>query len=503
MAKIRNATVVLLTRGPNDNMQVFLAERAKELRFFGGHWAFLGGVVDEADHDGDPQDEIALKRCGLRELFEEAGVLPSALAAVLSAQERQELRAALLQEDAGPGARRFRALLDKFPAALEEAESIGRVTTPPFAPVLYRTLFMRVHLPAGEEPSIIPGELVAGRFVQSAQVLEEWRAGDWLIVPPAIFFLHEFAAQPFDAALAQLRILCAEMQAGRLHDVRNTPGVRMVPLSTDTLPPATTTNAYIVGEERLYIIDPATEDEAERARLFDLLDRCQAQGRELCGIIATHHHHDHVGSIRPAAQRYDLPVLGHPLTLERIAVAGLRTEPLLDGAVLDLGTAPDGRPHWKLTAYHTPGHDRGHLVFIEDRYDAAIVGDLCSTISTIVIDPPEGHMATYLASLRRMLEVPMSILYPAHGPAHRDGHGLLRHYLEHREKRELKIVNALEQGLGSLDELLPVVYADVPAGLAPVARRSLLAGLEKLEQEQRATRAGERWIREAPLSGPN
>ncbi len=493
MAKIRDATVVLLTRGEGQRTEVFMAKRAPQLRFFGGYWAFLGGVVDEADHDGDPQAELALKRCGLRELFEESGVLPSALARVLDRSQRESLRTALL-EGASGSAQRWRDLLDSNPDALAEAQSIGRITTPPFAPVLYRSLFIRVHLPAGEEPDIIPGELLAGNFVHPERMLEEWRGGEWLIVPPAIFFLHEFVARPFSAALSRLGSLCEEMRVGRLHDVRNTPGVCMVPLRTDTLPPATTTNTFIVGEERLYIIDPATEDERERRRLFDLLDRYQAQGHKLCGVIATHHHPDHIGSIRPVALRSDLPVLGHPLTLERLPIDGLRSEPLTDGSQLDLGHSPDGQPDWSLKAYHTPGHDRGHLVFVESRYQAALVGDLCSTLSTIVIDPPEGHMATYLASLRRMLSVPMTLLYPAHGPVQRDAHGLLRRYLRHREQREHKLESALAQGLSSIDELLPHVYDDAPAEVAPMARRSLLAGLEKLEEEGRATRLGERWI---------
>ena len=87
---------------------------------------------------------------------------------------------------------------------------------------------------------------------------------------------------------------------------------------------------------------------------------------------------------------------------------------------------------------HTPGHDRGHLVFLESRYGALIAGDLASTVSTILIEPPEGHLSTYLATLTRMAEVDFGHLYPAHGPAARDGRGLLRRYLRHRAMRRTR-----------------------------------------------------------------
>ena len=184
---------------------------------------------------------------------------------------------------------------------------------------------------------------------------------------------------------------------------------------------------------------------------------------------------------------------GHVLTLARLPRAVRDARELKGGERLELGRAPDGSADWGLEVHHTPGHDRGHLVFIEDRYRAALVGDLLSTLSTIVIDPPEGHMATYLDSLRRMTELELGVIYPAHGPAVKDGTRRFQAYLEHRRAREKKLVRALESGLSEREELLAVVYDDAPEPLRPVARRSLLAGLEKLVEDGRALEDGERW----------
>jgi len=270
--------------------------------------------------------------------------------------------------------------------------------------------------------------------------------------------------------------------------------VLMAPLETPTLPPATTTNTFVVGEERLDVVDPAPPFARERARLYELLDDLRSDGREVTGVVPTPHHPDHVGSVQAVAERYGVPVYAHPETLARLPEPPRDPRPLVDGDTLDLGVAPDGRSPWTLTAYHTPGHDRGHLVLVEDRYHAALAGDLCSTVSTIVIDPPEGHLATYLASLERMLDVPMGVLCPAHGPVHREGHTLLRRYLAHRASREEKLLGALRDAPTDEAALLAVVYDDVELeAVLPLAARSLRAGLEKLAEDGRAVESRDGW----------
>ena len=159
----------------------------------------------------------------------------------------------------------------------------------------------------------------------------------------------------------------------------------------------------------------------------------------------------------------------------------------------ELGSSPDGLPDWRLRALHTPGHDRGHLALLETRHRTLIAGDMLSTLSTIVIDPPEGHLATYLASLARLVELAPRVLVPAHGPAHPRAVELLEAYLEHRGVRERALLRELGHGPAPLQALLPRVYADVADALLPVAARSLQAGLEKLQEEGRAQEHAGRW----------
>jgi len=496
----RTAAALLITRGDGRDRQVLLVERSPELRFFGGYQALPGGTVGPEDGDGDQ----ALAACAHRELFEEVGllrhVLPPAHADREALATLRERMLASERPDADPAAP------SPWPAAIAGAppppplRELCRITTPPFAPVRYDTAFFHVPLEscvggtAGGRPDVWPGELLQGRWWLPQQALASWRNGDLLLVPPVVILLEHLAEAPDFATFERTIAATATGYAqGRLHQVRFSPGVVLAPVRTPTLPPATTTNCYVVGEDELWVVDPGSPHEGEQQRLLDLLRELTADGARVAGILATHHHPDHVGGIAALCAALGIEVRGHPLTLSRLPAGCRLGAPIDDGHRLRLGKSPDGKPGWELLAVHTPGHDRGHLCFRESRYGAMLVGDMLSTISTIIVDPPEGHLATYLRSLERLATEPMTTLYPAHGPAMRDGQRLVKQYLRHRRQREAKLVETLQQGPGSLDDLLPKVYWDADPKLFPFAARSLLAGLQKLAEEGRAVEVAGRW----------
>jgi ribonuclease/clavin/mitogillin len=143
----------------------------------------------------------------------------------------------------------------------------------------------------------------------------------------------------------------------------------------------------------------------------------------------------------------------------------------------------------------TPGHAPGHLAFLDERSGAVIAGDLVAGLGTILIDPSEGHMATYLASLERLLALGVGALLPAHGPVIADGPAKLREYLAHRRMREERVAAALAPAAQPLAALCAVAYADTPAPLWPIAVRSLEAHLIKLAEDGRAIASERGWAR--------
>ncbi len=184
-------------------------------------------------------------------------------------------------------------------------------------------------------------------------------------------------------------------------------------------------------------------------------------------------------------ERFPVPAHAHQDQMARLPKAQFgRT--LDHGDELDLGRAPDGSPDWKLRVYHVPGHARGHLAFQESRYGAIAVGDLVSTLSTILVDPSDGHLPTYLDSLRFLETVTRGTLYPGHGPPVSDGRAVIQKTLSHRKEREEQILSALSREPQPLEMLLRRIYNDVDPRVAHLAERSLLSGLLKLEEEGRA-----------------
>jgi glyoxylase-like metal-dependent hydrolase (beta-lactamase superfamily II) len=111
------------------------------------------------------------------------------------------------------------------------------------------------------------------------------------------------------------------------------------------------------------------------------------------------------------------------------------------------------------------------------------VGDLVSTLSSILIDPSDGHLATYLESLRFLETVTDGTLYPGHGPPTPDGKAVIRKTLEHRAEREAQLMAALATEPQKVQELVAKIYTDVDPKMFPLAERSLLSGLKKLEEE--------------------
>ena len=490
----RFAAAIALHRGSGSDLEVFLVHRSPDLRFFGDYLAMPGGVRSPMDgpDDGESEDAgtavgvgradaRAMRQCATRELFEETGVLLDAGMRSLPARRRAELRRGLLARDEAVAEEAWREL-HSASAGPPELVDLCRIRTPAFTPVRYDTQFFLAELPHGEEPDVWPGELTTGRFETAESWLREWAAGDCLIVPPVVALLQRLRAGNLSSFAADAAAMTAGFQRGKLHRVFFSPGILTTILNTPTLPPATTTNCAIVGTDRLFIVDPGAPEAVDQALLFELLDELRHEGASLEAVISTHHHRDHVGAVNAVSQRYQLPVHAHGITMERLEPGFLRGRVLADGDRIDLGTAPDGSPDWYLEAIFTPGHDRGHLAFRESRYKALIAGDMISTVATIIIDPPEGHLQTYMNSLYRLLATEMTTLLPAHGPAVPDGKKIVETFITHRELRQRTLRAAVAEGPNTVAGLLPNVYRDVSEAMYPYAARVLLAGLEQLAE---------------------
>ncbi|MCB9521717.1 MAG: MBL fold metallo-hydrolase [Myxococcales bacterium] len=271
-------------------------------------------------------------------------------------------------------------------------------------------------------------------------------------------------------------------------------GLVRVPLRSRTLPPATRTNAYVIrGDRHAWVVDPGADESDEQQRLEVELDRaCERWDAELGGIIATHHHPDHVAGVGALAARRGCAVLAesrtHGLAAARVGAASWRT--------FDGDTEVDG-----LHLVFTPGHAPGHVCVwtggggAERVARALIAGDLVAGVGTIVVNPPRGDMSAYLTSLTRAAALQPALLLPAHGPATHEAVERLEAYRTHRLAREARVLAAVDSSEArDLAAITAIAYADVPPYSHPMASRAALAHLRKLVQDGAVVEDGERFL---------
>jgi glyoxylase-like metal-dependent hydrolase (beta-lactamase superfamily II)/8-oxo-dGTP pyrophosphatase MutT (NUDIX family) len=483
----RESAVLVLVRGHGESLETFWVRRGDEVPVQPGFQSFLGGKVDAQDADleviGATGDfERAARACGIREAFEEAGVLVGLDGgADLSrlAEARADLIAGRVTFPELARARSWRFRADALQAA-------GRWTTPPFAQARFDACYYLARVPEGQALSVQPGEIAHGEWVKPLAALDRYRHGEVVFAAPILWTLVALAEG--EEGLIERLARGPERAAQPVKRIELTWGVLLHPMATRPLPPATHTNTYLIGERDMALLDPGSGDPDELRHLFALVDHLASEGRTLRMILVSHHHGDHVGGLQAVRERYRVPVAAHAEAARHLEI----DVALRDGERLPLGA---GLRDWTLRVLHTPGHTRDHLCFLHEASGSLFCGDHVPGAGTVIVDPPEGDMRDYIASLERLAALEPRTLFPGHGSPQGAAVRRIRALLAHRLEREARVLAALGDEPRAPAALLPSAYADVNPDLWGYAERSLLAHLLKLESEGRAARAGEKWRR--------
>lgn len=495
-----SAAVVLWRRDGAGELEVFWQRRGRTLPFMGGWHAFPGGAWERGDVAlplaGAPRDVTADERtpheppaldgtpaspatpdlapgivaAALRELWEETGVL---LARAVAPGIGRAL-AGLAPGDGPLGERLATAGLVLDAARLRFA---GRWLTPPLGPLRFDNRFFLAEWTADDgEPGFFPPESEEGGWIRPVAALERWRRAELLAAPPVLHLLRVLAEEGPDGDGRRLRDP-SEAYLGPLRRIEFVPGAILFPLRAATLPPASHTNAFLLGCGDGVLVDPGSPFDDENALLLAALAAARDLGRRVTAIWLTHHHPDHVAGVERLRAALGVPVLAHRATAERLAARGIATD----------GTLPDGDcfvlagdPPLTVEVLHTPGHARGHLAFHLPESGAVVAGDLLSGLGTVVIDPPEGDLDDYLDSLDRVARLDPPMLLPSHGAPLAGGARQLAALRDHRLARERQILAAWNDGVREVAALVPVVYPEIAPMLHPLAGRQVRAHLDRL-----------------------
>jgi glyoxylase-like metal-dependent hydrolase (beta-lactamase superfamily II) len=275
--------------------------------------------------------------------------------------------------------------------------------------------------------------------------------------------------------------------------VRLSPRVIRVTANNGSLMTGPGTNTYLVGSgasNEWAVIDPGPLDDAHVDAIV------AAAPGAIRWIFATHTHHDHSPATVALKARTGATVHGRVAAYpEWQDTSFVPDVPLVGGERIVLSGAGglDGEVS-TLRAIHTPGHASNHLCYLLEEEKLLFTGDHVMQQSTVVINPPDGDMAAYLASLHAVLAEDIAWLAPGHGFLMAEPRRAIEAIVAHRLKREAKVIAGLRT-LGDVDAptLLATVYDDVNPRLLTAAMRSLRAHLFKLRDEGRARERDDRW----------
>ncbi len=482
------SSVILL----NDAGEVLWAQRNPLLKFLGGYHAFPGGKLETSDENVRVEncaDENLAKfiACAARETFEEIGVLLVRNGDKLTSGQR-----ASLHDDLISGRMTFAEILELWGLWLDATDFFytGFWTTPTFSPVRFKTRFFLAVCPPKQKPFAAISELQNIEFIKPADALELWKSSQVLIAPPVFISLQTLATEKKSSKTISRKLLeKAQKFDGNINYLELNSRLICFPLKTDTLPPATHTNCFIVGREKFIIIDAASKDSAEQQKLFELIDSFAERGFVCSPIIVSHLHQDHFGgeTVLQSHLRekfgWQIPLSAHQLTAESLRGKVEIERFITDNEIFEL--QDEHGKAFELKALHTPGHARGHLCFYDETHGFLLSSDNVVGTGSVLIAPPEGNMCDYLDSLERMKNLPnLRFLCGSHGSAIFDAKAKIESYIAHRLEREQKILEAMADGAKTPREIVEKVYTDISPELWNLAEKSVEAHLEKIYSDE-------------------
>ena len=532
----RAAATVLLLRDTPDGLEVLMTRRSPTASFAPGAYVFPGGRIDEGDTSARAiatrrrtQSRVQLTQAiaAIRESFEELGVLLAhhpdgtpVTAEEIAGMDRSTAGSTVAFADQCTA----RGLL----LSTDKVFTFAHWITDRDLPKRFDVPFLVARMPEGQTPTADESEQFEPSWVRPADALARHKAGTFFMIFPTLRTLERLAAYPEVAAVLDA---CANRHAGegplwtscprggmlggkeerymehespfgelalvspdgQIVHALDWQSAQPVPLLKNVLrltapnPSAMTgpgTNTYIVGEAGTgyIVIDPGPNDFDHIGRLW------RATNGDIRMIVCTHSHSDHSPGAMPLSKLCKPPpaILGLPSAPTSRPTARFTPErALADGERLVLRTA-DGQAAHTLRVIHTPGHAANHLCLLLEEDGLLFSGDHVLNGSTTVVDPPDGNMDAYLASLDKLDAACAAgdarFILPAHGYVLGEARAAIAYLKAHRLKREAKIAAVMRKlPQGTPEEWLPLAYDDVPERMWPVAARSLAAHVERIQ----------------------
>ncbi|ARD46870.1 MBL fold metallo-hydrolase [Sporosarcina sp. P37] len=258
-------------------------------------------------------------------------------------------------------------------------------------------------------------------------------------------------------------------------------------------------NCFLLKGDTLTLVDAATKTPEAYEVLQQKIKEMGYSFADIEQVFVTHHHPDHCGWV----EAFDnAEILGHPYLnywLARDSEFLDRHDRFYEQSLLEegvpehyrkwvkrfrrsvdlMGDRPvdrmmnegddlPGHPGWKVQ--ESLGHAQSHLSLFHEQQGILIGGDLLleKVSSNPLIEPPykEEHgrprsLLQYNASLERLLDLPLSLVYGGHGGEIHSPHALVTDRLAKQKERAMKVLAMLDEPQTVFDvtkRLFPAVY---------------------------------------------
>ncbi len=246
------------------------------------------------------------------------------------------------------------------------------------------------------------------------------------------------------------------------------------PVETTTRAPTGSTNAYLVGTDPAMLVDPA----GERTNSTEPLPNV--------GSNTSSRTHTPTTSVLPT-----------PTPPRRVRPSGPDAATSTDFDAT--GRSPDRTvsPETSITlgddavrVLEAAGHAPDHVALVAGQNGPILCGDCAVRDGSVVVGTPEGDIRAYVRTLRRLWTIDPPTLFPGHGPVVDAPRETLERLLEHRARRERRVLAAVDSGAQTLEEILGTAYEKDLSGVYDLAEATVVCHLETLDAEGRLAWTG-------------
>lgn len=259
----------------------------------------------------------------------------------------------------------------------------------------------------------------------------------------------------------------------------------------------TGTNTYLVGKEKLAVIDPGPKD---LLHLHSILSAVKAN-QKITHILITHSHIDHSPLSKLLKEKTGAKIYafgnsfcGKSPTMQRLIDQG----DLGGGEGLDLDFEPDilikdndiiSNNEWSFEVIHTPGHLGNHVCFGLNEQNILFSADHVMGWATSLVSPPDGDLTQFMKSLKKLLKKDQyNKFFPGHGDIISNPKEIIDYIIGHRKMRESQILDELKELSLTATKLTKAIYTDVDQSLIPAAARNVFAHLIDLGERNLVTK---------------